>query len=226
MRRAWSLSCCMLLLFAAASVAAEPSPTSDDAQSDAPAASAHPTHADPSPTSAARLRAALARYRREPSVAAVVRVARASMAVSPTTTMASRARTAGWVPTLGLSARRGQGVDLSSPSQSAAGDPLRLSTDDELSLTASLRFELDRLVFRHEEIPIVREARAERAAHGAQIREVVRVYFLRRRLQLERDLGVGDATEQALGIAEAEALLDVFTNGAFGRMLTASGRRR
>ena len=176
-------------------------------------------------TSVARVRAVLARYRSEPTVTEVVRAARAAMAVSPTASMASRARAAGWIPTMGLSARRGVGVDLSSSGTAATDDSLRLSTDDDLSLTASLTFELDRLLFRHEEIGIVREARTERTARTEQIREVVRLYFLRRRMQLERDLGAGDPVAQALGIAEAEALLDAFTNGAFGRMLRISRRR-
>jgi hypothetical protein len=179
-----------------------------------------------SPAVAARVRAALAHYRHEPSVADVVRAAQVAMPESSTASMASRARAAGWIPTVGLSARRGVGIDLTSPTSTAADDGLRLSTDDELSFTASLTFELDRLLFRREEIGIVREARADRAGRTDRIREIVRLYFLRRRLQLERDLGAGDPAAQALGIAEAEALLDAFTNGAFGRMLRSAARRR
>lgn len=188
--------------------------------------SSSPTASPMSPALAARVRAALLRYRHEPGVADVVRAARASMPASPTDSMASRAHAAGWVPTLGLSARRGLGVGLAASDASTADQALRLSTDNDLSLTASLTFELDRLLFRNEEIGIVREARAERAGRTDRIREIVRLYFLRRRLQLERDLGAGDPAAQALGIAEAEALLDAFTNGAFGRMLRSAGRRR
>lgn len=208
--------------------AQEPSGRSEAAESDPAVPSAQrapvvsPDQGPPGVTPA-RVRVLLARYRHEPSVADVVRAARAAQVISPTGSMASRARMAGWVPTVGLSARRGLGVDLSSAS--TADDGVRLSTDDDLAMTASLTFEFDRLVFRPEEISIAREDRAERGHRGDHIREVVRLYFLRRRLQLERDLGVGDAVAQALGIAEAEAVLDAFTNGAFGRMLRISRRR-
>lgn len=236
----------VLVLAARAAVAALPLPASAQTTMHAPGADAadHGTSAAPatpnaasstttsppapptSPALAARVRAALARYRHEPGVADVVRAARAAMPASPTDSMAARAHAAGWIPTLGLSARRGLGVGLSASDASTADQALRLSTDDDLSLTASLTFELDRLLFRHEEIGIVREARAERAGRTDRVREIVRLYFLRRRLQLERDLGAGDPAAQALGIAEAEALLDAFTNGAFGRMLRSTGRRR
>ena len=179
-------------------------------------------HAQPQPT-AADVRAALARYRHEPSAAATVRAARAALARSATATMAGRARAAGWVPTVGFSARRGQAIDVSS--EVAADDSLRLSTDEDLTLSATLTFELDRVVFRREETTIAREARADRHARAARIREVVHLYFERRRLQVERDLGVGDPADKMLRIAEVEALLDVFTGfeaGASGWRIVAS----
>ena len=226
---AWLVGAAFPLLGAHAAAQATPqSPEPVDAVHETDAGvsmSTAPPRPSP-PSSAAHVRAALARYRREPTIAAVVRAAQFAMAHSPTASMASRARAAGWIPTVGLSARRGQAVDLSSSAALASEQGLRLSTGDDLSLTASLSFELDRLLFRREEIGIVREARAERAGRTDRIREIVRLYFVRRRLQLERDLGVGDPAAQALGIAEAEALLDAFTNGVFGRMLRTSGSRR
>jgi hypothetical protein len=169
------------------------------------------------PTQAA-VRAALARYAREPSVERVVRAAVRAAGRDKTGALAARARSAGWVPRVGLRARRGQTVDLAS-SQSSDEQALRLSTDDDLTLEASLTFELDRVVWRSEEVALAREARAERQARGDRVREVIALYFERRRLQLERDLGAPPSVATAARIAEIEALLDVFTNGAFQRMM-------
>jgi len=174
----------------------------------------------PAPTQAA-VQDALARYAREPSVERVVRAAVRAAGRDKSGALASRARTAGWVPRVGLRARRGQTVDLAS-SQTTDEEALRLSTDDDLTLEASLTFELDRVVFRGEEVALAREARAERQARAQRTRDVIALYFERRRLQLERDLGAPPSVARAARIAEIEALLDVFTNGAFQRMMARS----
>ncbi len=174
----------------------------------------------PAPTQAA-VQDALARYAREPSVERVVRAAVRAAGRDKSGALASRARTAGWVPRVGLRARRGQTVDLAT-SQTTDEEALRLSTDDDLTLEASLTFELDRVVFRGEEVALAREARAERQARAERTRDVIALYFERRRLQLERDLGAPPSVARAARIAEIEALLDVFTNGAFQRMMARS----
>jgi hypothetical protein len=174
----------------------------------------------PAPTPAA-VQAALARYAREPSVDRVVRAALRAAGRDKSGALAARARSAGWIPRMGLRARRGQTVDLAS-SQTTDEEALRLSTDDDLTLEASLTFELDRVVFRGEEVAIAREARAERHAKAERVREVIALYFERRRLQLERDLGAVPSAARTARIAEIEALLDVFTNGAFQRMMARS----
>jgi len=56
------------------------------------------------------------------------------------------------------------------------------------------------------------------------VTQVVHLYFERRRLQLERDLGGQVEVASELRILEAEALLDVFTNGAFSRMMASASR--
>jgi hypothetical protein len=166
-----------------------------------------------------QLRAALQRYAREPSVERVVEVALARAPSGRAEALASRARTAGWVPTVSLRARRGQGVDLS---HALADDSLDLSTDDELTLEAALTFELDRVVFRSEEVALARQSQAEGDARGARVRGVIALYFERRRLQLERDLDASADPRRELRIAEIEALLNVLTDGEFGRMLASA----
>jgi hypothetical protein len=181
--------------------------------------SAHPPATTGRRISADELRAALQRYAREPGVERVVQAALQHAPKTRADALASRARTAGWVPTVALRARRGQGVDLS---HALAEDALDASTDDDLTLEAALTFQLDRVVFRSEEVALARQSQAEVDARAARARTVIALYFERRRLQLERDLGGSGNLERAVRIAELEALLDVFTNGAFGRMIAAS----
>jgi hypothetical protein len=216
--------------------------------------------AQPAPSavqgSAAEQRAvseAIARYRSEPSVRELVEAMHAREG-SSASELGDRARLSGWVPTVGLKARRGQAVDLASSSDD---DALKLSTDDDLTLEAALTFDLGRVVFAREEVAIARQVHTEREHAAERVREVIALYFERRRLQVERDLlrergaaeqAIGpdepggaatvtraprDGTAQAIAardvrIAEIEALLDSFTGGAFRRMMarprTTSGR--
>ena len=168
--------------------------------------------------SADELHAALQRYAREPSVEQVIAAALAHAPAARADALASRARSAGWVPSVALRARRGQGVDLSH----ALADEAQLSTDDDLTLEAALTFDLDRVVFRSEEVALARQAQAEADARAARVRNVIALYFERRRLQLERDLAGNADPRRAIRIAELDALLNVFTNGAFGRMIAAA----
>lgn len=161
------------------------------------------------------LQAALRELSREPPVQRVVQAAMAATPRGGSRALARRARQAGWVPRLSLRARRGQAVDLSSAQD---GQSLKLSTDDDLTLEASLTFELDRVVFRREEVTLERQAQAERRARRALVREVVELYFERRRLQLEQRLH-GVTAARTVRIAELEAVLDIFTDGAFRRMI-------
>lgn len=164
----------------------------------------------------------LARYSREPSAAQVVAAALRAADAAPDyfASLLRRARWRGLVPSLALGARRGQGVDLRTV---VADDDTRFTSGDDLVLYATLRFELGRLLFADEEVMITREARAARTARLELARSVLHLYFVRRRLQLERDAIGRSGIARELRIAEIEALLDTFTNGAFGRMI--AGRR-
>lgn len=165
----------------------------------------------------------LARYDREPTVEQVARATLQAASGKPQhfADMASRSRLRALIPHLDLGLRRGQGIDqrFLTPTDDLADNR---TTADDLMLFATLRFDLDRLLFTNEEVSMARE---ERFAHDAQhelIRKVVHVYFLRKRLLLERDLADGNSIAQQLRIQEAEALLNAFTDGAFQRMLDHS----
>jgi hypothetical protein len=159
------------------------------------------------PSGAAEQRAvgeALTRYRNEPSVRELIAALHARDG-SSASELGDRARLSGWVPTVGLKARRGQAVDLASSSDD---DALKLSTDDDLTLEAALTFDLGRVVFAREEVAIARQVHAEREHAAERVREVIALYFERRRLQVERDL-LRDraAAERAASPAEDAAEL-------------------
>lgn len=166
---------------------------------------------------------ALQRYRNEPGVRDVVTTALAQQHSDPgrVLALASRARTAGWMPTLRVSARRGQTIDLLA-AQSTTTDRNSASTGDDFVLEAQLSFDLAKVVWSTSEPRIEREMRAEREAEQELIRTVTSLYFERRRLQLERDFRGTVAIADELRILEIEGLLDGFTGGTFGRALRRS----
>jgi hypothetical protein len=164
---------------------------------------------------------ALARYDREPDVRDVVQAAMRVRAGDPARIRDAidRARASGALPTARFAVRRGQAVDLSA----FGGDAPRtnLSTDDDLTFEGSVVFRFERFAFAAEETSLLRELRALEESRAIVVRGVASLYFERRRLQLERDLlGTADLARE-LRILEIEALLDVFTDGAFTRMMGA-----
>jgi outer membrane protein TolC len=163
----------------------------------------------------------------EPTIREVLRMAlRAARSLGPERTreLCRRARLAGLVPTLKLSAQRGLQQDLSS-SQSLETDRTNSSQGDDLSLEASLSFELSRLVFASEEVRVLSVERWLVADRRRLIEEVTRLYFQRQRLVRERATAAAPDAELDTAIAEAEALLDAFTEGGFSRA-PASGTKR
>ena len=177
------------------------------------AANAQDGPVEPSPEAIAR---ALRRYRHEPPVEALLRAIARDDAFDPerARTLARRARRGGWLPTVQLGVRRGQQRDLS---QAGVADDPRLSTDDDLSLSASLTFRLDRAAYGPDEVALSREERAREIERQDRYRIVIAAYYERRRLQLERDLTGRRDVMTAVRIRELAALLDAFTGGAFTR---------
>lgn len=187
----------------------------------------HEVSAQTTALTPARIRAAIARYRHEPSVDQLVEAALAAPALDPARAREAqdRARLAGLLPQARMDVRRGQVLDLGAL-QSGTGDRTTWSTGDELAIAGSVTFHLDRLLFATEESSLLRERRALEERRLQIVTQVVHLYYERRRIQLERDLGgrVEIATE--IRIIEAEALLDVFTGGAFSRMMASAREHR
>jgi hypothetical protein len=149
-------------------------------------------------------------------VAQVLDAVRRAETASPDD-LRARARNRGWVPELRVEARRGRGRDLSARQDGGDFDRLDASTDDDLTLTGRLVFRLDRLVFAPEETTISREARARQQALRSLAREVVALYYERRRLLLSLARPGGDRGQRAdalVRVAEIEAELTVLAGGA------------
>ncbi len=131
---------------------------------------------------------------------------------------ARRARAAGLVPTLTLRVLRalGRGEDLR---QSATtSDALKLAVDNDLVLEARATWDFARLVFDPSELRASRE-HARRFSEQVDLEsEVTRLYYQRRRAQMEMLLRTpSDPTEcwqRELEIAELTSYLDALTGGA------------
>jgi len=177
----------------------------------------------PNEPTAADIARALERYRHEPTVSDVVTAAIAAQRSDPRRVhdLASRARSAGWMPTVRVSARRGQTIDLLA-AQTTTTDRNSASTGDDLVLEAQLTVDLARVVWSGNELRVEREMRAERGAEQALVRDVTNLYFERRRLQLERDLAGAATIADEVRIVAIEGLLDGLTAGTFSRSLRRS----
>lgn len=164
------------------------------------------------------LRAAIARrFADEPDVLTVVRAALevAGLDRERIRARARRGRRSGLVPSLRLGATRQRGVDRSQTTTSTSD----VDRDDSLRLEAALTFDLPRLVYGPDETTWSREERATSEAAAGLAREVVETYFKRQRLIIEIEiLGESDALRLA-ELAETNALLQVFTDGNFFRMM-------
>ena len=168
----------------------------------------------------------LQRYLHEPSVEQVLHAAMVTYRKHGTrlSSLAQRARLRGLIPTLSVSARHGQALDLAT-SQTSVTDQLRVGTGRDLTLQAALTFELPRLVFAREEISLARDQRMSLQQRQQFIEQVVALYFERRRNQLRRDQGAAADADLHLRILELTALLDAFTDGAFSTMIKPRASR-
>lgn len=179
-----------------------------------------PERAEPSEPNEPQVdvRRALRAYRHEPTIGQLVAAVRAldDFDLSVPRKALRRARRGGWLPTLRVAARRGRERDLSAQIED---ESTRVSTDDDLTLEASLTFRFDRAAFGPNEVAWARETRARERARDERIQWVIAAYFERRRLQLERDLHGRNDVESELRIVELGALIDALSGGAFTRMM-------
>ena len=157
------------------------------------------------------------RYLSEGSVDQVIRAAVKNFDLHPekTASLIGRSRGSAWLPKLRVGARRGLQSDVSA--SLAEQDDRTIRTDDNLNIEAFVSFDFSKLIFSGEESAILREERVRGIDRQELMVLVARVYYERRRLQLERDLfGKKDLATQ-LRIAELRALLDALSGGALSQ---------
>lgn len=164
------------------------------------------------------------RFAHEPSVAELQAeaVRQAGLVPGKTASWQRRARAAALVPDLSVRASLSGSGSLpanGSDPETAGG----ANTDERRSwyLSASANWSLERLVSPREEISLARESQSLATRREALLTEVARVYFQRRRLQVELQLRPpADAAARLLAglrIDELSAILDALTGGAFSR---------
>ncbi len=149
-------------------------------------------------------------------------VQRAGLDDAPVRSLASRARSAAWLPTVSLHAARGLGAN----STLVTNTNDRLAIAESLSFDVRLSFDLDRLLFDGHEVALLRLA-AQRAAQRAALeRSVVEVLARLEALRL-RAPPVGTEApvdvEAMVARGRAEAELELLT-GVSGDALRALGR--
>ena len=161
---------------------------------------------------------AFTHYRGEPTVDQVVAHALRHSSLDPerARSLMSRARLSGLMPETRMLARRGVGQDLYAY-QGSEIDRTNYSTANQLAFEGILYFRLHRLVFAREEVNLLREEGALVVQRNELVRNIIHLYFERRRLQLEQDFEGRIELDRVARIAEATAILDALTGGAFAR---------
>ena len=163
----------------------------------------------------------LARFEGEPGVAEVQRAAVAHAQVQPArvASLLARARVAALAPTLHLHVGHGTRI------VHAGATTIAVSDGDSWTTDGSASWNLDRLVLNPEELRLARESQRIALRREQIVTEVTRIYFQRRRLQVELSLrppaDVVALTEERLRIDELGAILDGLTGGALSRRPSA-----
>lgn len=162
----------------------------------------------------------LAGFEREPDIAAVQEAAARFVGADPSRVRSWRARVrhAAWLPELRVRVQKGYEDDLLA---TATGHSR--ATDDDLVFEVQARWRFDRLLFDRNELFVSREATLLADLRREITAEVTRLYFQRRRLQVELRLASAASprvhAHRVLRLQELTAELDAMTGGYFRRAL-------
>ncbi len=166
------------------------------------------------PPTAEDVRAALAAQHGEPDVREVVDAVLRHASADPAAVEGAmeRARLSGLLPTVRVGLRQGTGYDVLTRQTDTTGTS-SLTGSQDLSFIGQLTFRLDRLLYAADERALLRERRASAERRVALIAEIVRLYYERRRLLVEDELGAAPDLAREARIAEIEALFEVMSDG-------------
>ncbi len=164
-------------------------------------------------------------YRYEPSVQAVQKRAMRYAEIHPEilTSWRRRASYSAVLPQLRVTYRRNVEEDTRLIEQPGNPDRWQWDWDDDHQLTFVARWDLDDLVFNTDELRVSSESiRLVRLREGL-LSQATKLYYERRRLQIERDLApapdVAAAVRREMRLAEITAQIDALTGGWFSEEL-------
>jgi hypothetical protein len=180
----------------------------------------------------------LASFRDEPEVREVQEMVLAYSKTDPAYVDAwlRASVTAAWLPELQLTYDYDNGYDRDYnylTSQDAGFDGASEAeiegsgVDLQHGVQVRARWELDKLVMSSERIRVISEAQDVVKLRDKVLEEVTRLYFDRRRLQVDMMMTEGDAKTQLkneLRLQELTAQLDAYTGGRFSGALKGKGR--
>lgn len=161
----------------------------------------------------------LDRFGHEPTVEELCQAAEreANLDLSRLQSWMRRARAAPWLPQVLVRLDRGVEYDESFD-DGPTGASRSVDTDDDTGWRVQAGWDLSRLLFEPNELGVSREGSNLVELRARVLQEVVRLYFERRRLQLEALLPAPQSDERVVlreaRIKEIEASLDVLTGGA------------
>jgi hypothetical protein len=145
--------------------------------------------------------------------------------------------TAAWLPELQLTYDYDNGYDRDYNYLTSLDDGFTGAADAEIEgsgvdlqhgVQVRAKWELDKLVMSSERIRVISEAQDVVKLRDKVLEEVTRLYFDRRRLQVDMLLTEGDAKTQLkneLRLQELTAQLDAYTGGRFSESLKPDRRR-
>ncbi|MCB9637691.1 MAG: hypothetical protein H6728_17705 [Myxococcales bacterium] len=143
--------------------------------------------------------------------------------------LVSRARHSGWLPEFRVRYNRNTDDDRTT-SFPTLNSPILTTqaTDDDHRLEFRATWRLDDLIFNRNEITVYRELRRLVELRTDILKEITKLYFERRRLQLDlmvrRPSNLLAYLRQRLRLQELSADLDALTGGNFSRLLREAGK--
>lgn len=168
--------------------------------------------------------------RDEPTVEMVRAAVRKHASVDPkrARSAGSRAKTAGWLPTIALQLRRSLARDEDLAPRSL--EPIKIDLGDDLVLEARASWNLGRLVFDDAELRALRDEARLISERLDLETTVTRLYYERRRVQMELVLAPSqvpsDMFKRQLTIDELSATLDALSGGYFSREISRRRMRK
>ena len=170
--------------------------------------------------------ALLAQFNHEPTVRSVQRRAAAYAHANPdeVASWRGRARLSALLPEIRVGYDRDQDADDTRTFTSATSEPKQVvGNDQKEGFDVRASWDLNEMVFNRSEVQIRRAVVNASRQRDSLISEVTKIYFSRRRAQVElllaEDMSPKERVKQELKVAELTAYLDGLTGGWFSKQI-------